>query len=271
MTESQKLRVLVVEDVPDISDSYKFHLERAGYVVDVVDTRRGAVEALKSKYYDVALVDLSLKDDVTFKGGIDVLDAINKLHDGTKAIVASATSEIKDSVASYDRGIKGFIMKGAVTSKSIVEKIEEALKGHRRPLFGDFATLTAYLAAPEVTPIWEGHVEAALGCGYESMQKILWKALSTYLPILRTRDGSTSLTIDKGRAAVAGMFWSKAEGCAIWLSIRGERGSFLEPNESAPSRLADIDGKKVSAAIWRINVARDQFLETIRDQPGPPK
>lgn len=271
MPETQKRRVLVVEDMPDISDSYKHHLERAGYLVDIVDTRRAAVEALKSKFYDIALVDLSLKDDVTSKGGLDVLDAINRLNEGTKAIVASATPEIRDSVASYDRGIAGFIMKGPITSKEIVAKIETALKGHQRLLIGNFASLTAYLAAPEVTPIWEYPVEAALGCGYDSMHKIFWKALSPYLPILRKRDSSQSLSIDKGRSAVGGAFWSKAEGHAIWLSARGDRGTFLEPTEPSPQQLSDCNEKKVSAAVWQINVVRDQFLETIRDQPGPTK
>ncbi len=271
MTERQKRRVLIVEDVPDVSDSYRFHLERAGYAVDVVDTRRDAVQALRAKFYDVALVDLALKDDVTHKGGIDVLDAINQLGEGTKAIVASATSEIRDSIASYDRGIDGFIMKDAVSAKEIVGKIESALAGQRRPLLGDSATLTAYLAAPEVTPIWEHHVEASLGCGYDAMQKILWKAFSPFLPIIRRRDGSPSFAIDNSRSSVGGAFWSKAEGSAIWLSARGERGSFLEPEASTTSRLAETDGKKVSAAVWRVDLPRDEFLETARDQPRSAK
>jgi CheY-like chemotaxis protein len=268
MTEKPQIRVLVVEDMPDISDSYRFHLERAGYLVDIVDTRKAAIEALRAKFYDVALVDLSLKDDVTNKGGIDVLDAINQMQDGTKAIVASATSEIKDSVASYDRGIKGFIMKGAITSKDIVEKIEGALKDHRRPILGDFPTLTAYLATPEVTPIWEHQVQSALDCGYDSMNKILWKAFKPYLPVIRKRDGTPALTIDKARSAVGGMFWSKGEGSSIWFSARGERGSFLEPETPASKRIAEFSEKKVSAAVWRTDITRDQFLETIRDKPG---
>jgi CheY-like chemotaxis protein len=268
MTEKPHFRVLVVEDMPDISDSYRFHLEHAGYLVDIVETRKAAIEALKAKFYDVALVDLSLKDDVTHKGGIDVLDAINQLQDGTKAIVASATSEIKDSVASYDRGIAGFIMKGVVRSKDIVDKIEGALKDHRRPIFGDFPTLTSYLAAPEVTPIWEHQVQSALDSGYESMNKILWKAFKPYLPVIRKRNGAASLIIDKARSAVGGMFWSKAEGSSIWFSARGERGSFLEPDPPGSQRLAEFSEKKVSASVWRTEIARDQFLETIRDKPG---
>jgi CheY-like chemotaxis protein len=268
MTEKPHFRVLVVEDMPDISDSYRFHLEHAGYQVDIVETRKAAIEALRAKFYDVALVDLSLKDDVTYKGGLEVLDAINQLQDGTKAIVASATSEIKDSVASYDRGISGFIMKGIVRSKDIVEKIESALKGHRRPIFGDFPTLTAYLAAPEVTPIWEHQVHSVLDCGYESMNKILWKAFRPYLPILRKRDGAPSLAIDKTRSSVGGTFWSKNEGSSIWFSAHGERGSFLEPEPPASQRLAEFGEKKVSASVWRTEIPRDQFLETVRDKPG---
>jgi CheY-like chemotaxis protein len=271
MADSQKRRVLVVEDVADISDSYKFHLERAGFVVDVVDTRKEAIEALRAKSYDVALVDLSLKDDVTSKGGLDVLDAINKLDEGTKAIVVSATPEVKDSVASYDRGISGFIMKGPITSKEILQKIETALRGQQRPLIGPFPSLAAYLAAPDVTPIWEDHIQRAIGCGYEGMNKIIWKALSPYLPILRLRDGTSSLAPDKTRSAVSGMFWSKVRGHAIWFTAWGEKGSPVQSTDPAAEKIADYSEKQALAAVWRINVPRGQFLETIREQRGRAK
>jgi ActR/RegA family two-component response regulator len=269
MAQDRKFRVLVVEDVVDISDSYKFHLENAGYAVDIVETRKDAVAALKCKYYDIALVDLSLKDDITNKGGFEVLDAIKKLQEGTSAIVASGTGEIADSVASYDRGIKGFIMKGAtISSKDILEKIEAALKNYRPPLIGDFSTLTAYLAAPDTTPIWEDPIQVALGCGYDSLHKIIWAALKPYLPVLRKKDGSPSLTVDKTRRSAGGFLWSKAEGCAIWISVRGDGGSFIDPPDDRADHLSSIEGKKVLASVWRVNADRDQFLETIRDRPG---
>lgn len=269
MPKKVNLRILVVEDVADISDSYKFHLENAGFVVDIVETRKGAIEALTAKYYDVALVDLHLKDDdVTFKGGFAVLDVIKTLQEGTKAIVASGTSEIEDSVASYDKGIKSYIIKGPITSKDIIEKIKDAVKDHTQPLFGDFQTLSSYLAAPEVTPIWEDPIQSALGCGYDGMHKILWNALRPYLPILRRKDGTPSMIVDKTQRAVAGAFWSKAEGFAIWVSIRGEGGTFIEPEQRDARRIADFEGKKVAAAAWRIDLARDLFLETLRDRPS---
>lgn len=269
MTLDRKRRVLVVEDIEDISQSYKEILENAGYDVDIVETARTAVKALEGKLYDLALVDLTLKEeDITYKGGLEVLDAVKRLNEGTKTIVASATTEVKDSVASYRRGIDDFLMKNTTSSKEIVDTIGAVLKDHRPRFFGDFPTLTAYLAAPEVTPIWEHPIERALGCGYESMQKILWKALRPYVPILRRRDGAESLTTDPGRRAVGGLFWSKAAGCAIWFSARGEGGSFIEPPHDRPEHLADFDGRKVAAAVWRVDVPRDQFLESIRDEPG---
>ena|ERR1700730_16928865 len=270
MTQDTKWRILIVEDVPDLSDSYRFFLERAGYLVEVVDRRSTAIAALKAKFYDIALVDLQLLDDISHKGGLDVLDAINDLRDGTKTFVISATLDVKESVASYRKGIEDFIMKGDIKSKDLTGPIEKAMKGYRRAHFGDFPSLSAYLAAPLPTPIWEGHVEEALGCGYPNLQRILWSSLRSYLPLIRRKDGSASLEMDKANKAVSGVFWSKELGCAIWFSAAGNK-RFIEPTEFGAERVEEFHGKNVSALIWKVRVDRDEFLERVGDQPGAPR
>jgi ActR/RegA family two-component response regulator len=272
MSENVKRRILVVEDVPDLSDSYKFHLERAGFLVDIVDRKIDAIDALKAKIYDVALVDLQLKDDITHKGGIDVLDAMNDLNDGTVAIVVSGTHEIQESIASYRRGIADFIMKGDIRSKDLIAPIDKALATHRRPHFGDFPSLSAYLAAPQVTPIWEGHVEPTIGCGYQNLHKLLWGSLQPYLPLIRKKDGSPSLLMDKGRRAVAGLFWSKNIGSAIWFSAAAtEMGSFIEPDDPNAERIGNFSVRDAVGAVWKVKTDRKEFLERISDRPWSKK
>ena len=155
MTQDIKRSILVVEDMADLSDSYKVFLERAGFLVDVVDRKKTAINALRSKNYDVALVDLQLKDDISHKGGLDVLDAINDLQNETVAIVVSATHEIRESIAAYRRGIADFILKGDIKSKDLIDSIEKALQKRDRPQLSGFPSLSADLAKPEVTSILE--------------------------------------------------------------------------------------------------------------------
>jgi ActR/RegA family two-component response regulator len=268
MTEDIKRRILVVEDKPNLLYLYKLVLEEAGFLVDTFDTKSASIEALRSKIYDLALVDLQLKDDISHKGGHDVLDAINDLQDGTVAIVVSGTHEIRDSIASYSRGIATFIMKGDIKPEDLVDPIKKALEKHVRPQIGDFPSLSAYLARPEQTPIWQGQVENTLGCGYPNLDNILWKSLQPYLPLIRKKDGSPSLAMDKERRAVGGLFWSKELGCAIWFSAAG-KGVFIDPAETDVVPLGNFTGKNVSGAVWKVKAGRDEFLERISDRPGP--
>jgi CheY-like chemotaxis protein len=268
MADLDKQRILVVEDKSLLSDLYRHHLEDAGYLVDVAERSFSAIDALRAKFYDLALVDLMLKEDVTHKGGFEVLDTINVLQDGTRAIVVSGTVDIRDAVASQNRGAVSFLMKGEFDAKELVGAVKKALDGYRRSYVSDISGLIAYLAAPEVPPLWEGHVKTTLECSYEITQKILWKSLNRYLPLLRKKDGAPTLELHRDQKGVSGSFWSKATGHAIWYSASAATGKLIEPVGQKLQRLADYDAKNVVAAVWRIDVARDEFMECIRDRPG---
>ena len=57
---SRKLRVLLVEDNTVNQLVARAILEKAGHQVDVVDDGRKAIEAVQSKTYDVALMDIQM-------------------------------------------------------------------------------------------------------------------------------------------------------------------------------------------------------------------
>jgi CheY-like chemotaxis protein len=270
MTNKNNRTVLVVEDNPDIAESYRFHLERVGYTVDIVDRKKMAIEYLRRRIYDAAIVDLQLKDDITHKGGLDVVSVISDLQEGTKAVVISGTAEVWDTVQSYRRGTTSYFTKDELTAKSLIEELDRILLNHVRSLFGDFGSLSAYLAAPESTPIWEAHVEQVLGCGYASMQKILWKGLQRFVPVLRLRDGTPSFQLDASRHAIGGLFWSKSAGHAIWFSASSKE-AFIPPPESPAEQLRSEEAKGVVAGVWKANADRDLFLERISDRPAPQK
>src|SRR5205085_1552460 len=142
-----------IEDSPRFVRQYRRSLERAGYACDVVDTRADAISMLQNKSYDVAIVDLQLRDDITHKGGIDVLEYIAKSDEDIKAFAVSASEEVRDAVKSQNLGALEFVVKADMESPGdeIVARIDKALLRQRKRLFGRYDTLTAYLAAPEMT------------------------------------------------------------------------------------------------------------------------
>jgi DNA-binding response OmpR family regulator len=55
-------RVLVVDDEPNIVMSLQFLMEREGYLVEVAETGRAAVDALTGTPFDLVLLDVMIPD-----------------------------------------------------------------------------------------------------------------------------------------------------------------------------------------------------------------
>ncbi len=58
--KDNKIKVLVVDDEPDIVDIFYTHLTKKGYNVDVVLSGKAATENAKKKKYDVTFLDLKM-------------------------------------------------------------------------------------------------------------------------------------------------------------------------------------------------------------------
>lgn len=262
MTEG--MRILIVEDIADVWRGFKFFLERAKYVVDIAETRRDAFQKISEKLYDLALVDLQLKDDAGHKGGIDVLEYLQRLQEGTKVVVVSGTPMVSDAVASWRAGIDDFIEKNKITeSHKILETVEAVLHKYKRASFGGATSLNAYLAAPDVTPIWEGQVQSALGASFDVTQQGIWRTFKPHLPILRLKS-SPSFQVDHKNKCVWGEFWTKNEGSAIWVSIASTQSSLREPPEELGAvRSKDVALKGLNSGVWLTSAKRSRFEDAL--------
>ncbi len=54
------MKILLVDDEPDVLASVKEGLERQGFIVDAIDDPLEALRRFKRKYYDVALLDVRM-------------------------------------------------------------------------------------------------------------------------------------------------------------------------------------------------------------------
>jgi CheY-like chemotaxis protein len=259
-------KILVVEDDRVLSALYKILLERNGYTVDVTESRRSSIDALQNKSYDLALVDLQLKDDFTHDGGLQVLDEINNLGEGTVSIVLSANPDVDFASAAWRRGGAEYLRKPTFGEDALIAAIQRALEGASRRTLGNYPSITAYLAAPQITPIWEDRIKEALRSDLQSVQRMIWRTFSNYLPVLRCKGDVAALEADPNTAAVGGAFWSKEIGGAIWISIESGGQHYMPP--SGGENVAKIDLKNLRSSIWRIDAPREQFMEKIHDTLG---
>ena len=101
------MRVLLVEDEPDLGQAVQEHLASQGYAVDWTTGIGDADAALATMEYGAALLDLNLPDG----GGLDLLKTIRRRGDTTPVIVITAMDQISDRIAGLNAGADDYLVK----------------------------------------------------------------------------------------------------------------------------------------------------------------
>lgn len=100
------MRVLVVEDDPDLQDVVASALRQAGYAVDTAsDGREGLVKA-RSWTYDAIVLDLMLPQ----MNGFEVIRELRK-HFTTPVLILTARDSLQDRVVGLDQGADDYLVK----------------------------------------------------------------------------------------------------------------------------------------------------------------
>jgi two-component system OmpR family response regulator len=100
------MRVLVVEDDPDLQDVLTTALRQVGYAVDAAsDGREGLVKA-RSWTYDAIVLDLMLP----VMNGFEVLRELRK-HFTTPVLILTARDSLQDRVVGLDQGADDYLVK----------------------------------------------------------------------------------------------------------------------------------------------------------------
>ncbi|MCL5776817.1 response regulator transcription factor [Limibaculum sp. FT325] len=101
------MRVLLVEDTPDVADAIVEHFRRRGDAVDLADACAAAADALAVQVYDLLILDINLPDG----SGIDILRGLRRDRDGTPVLVLTARLAVEDRVEALDMGADDYLMK----------------------------------------------------------------------------------------------------------------------------------------------------------------
>ena len=88
-------RLLVADDERAIAMIVQRTLTRAGYEVDTVNDGKAAIEALRTKGYDVVISDISMPG----ANGLDVTEAAKELTPDTEVILITGDGSISTAVA----------------------------------------------------------------------------------------------------------------------------------------------------------------------------
>ena len=101
------MRILLVEDDPNLSEAIRRLLRKEGYVVDVADSLRMAKAAVTDHPYEVVLLDRMLPDGE----GTALIFHARDAGVRTRFLILSALGDIQERVEGLDLGADDYIVK----------------------------------------------------------------------------------------------------------------------------------------------------------------
>jgi DNA-binding response OmpR family regulator len=122
----ESLRILVVDDDPDILTILKDHIELDGHEVTAADTGKRALEMFHERDADLVILDLSLPDI----DGIMVCRAIRKVSD-VSIIMLTARDRVTDKVLGLESGADDYVVK-PFEYIELAARIKACLRRRRR-------------------------------------------------------------------------------------------------------------------------------------------
>jgi two-component system OmpR family response regulator len=101
------MRVLVVEDEPDVMRAVAMYLREAGYSVDTADNGEDGLFKGVTWDYDVILLDVMLPK----RDGWSVLEEVRRHQKKTPVLMLTARDAVKDRVRGLDTGADDYLVK----------------------------------------------------------------------------------------------------------------------------------------------------------------
>lgn len=103
------MKILIVEDEPDVAEMMKMFLEDAGYNVDIAISGKKGIEKIKEKIVDIVLLDLRMPDI----SGRQILKMMKKENIKIPVIVVTAVAcmDVVKTELQTKYNIDGFVSK----------------------------------------------------------------------------------------------------------------------------------------------------------------
>ncbi len=115
-------RVLVVEDEPNIAESLRFILARAGFDIDTVSDGAAALRRLRERTFSAVVLDIMLPG----MSGFDVLRAIraDAALAALPVVVLTAKGQVNDRRMAEEIGASAFITK-PFSNTEVVDRVRQ--------------------------------------------------------------------------------------------------------------------------------------------------
>ena len=107
MNETNKIKVLVVDDEPGALESFRMILEIKDYEVQTFSSGIDALATAEKTPFDIAFIDLKMP----IMGGLDVLKKLKEISPATEAIIVTAYASEESQANAITLGAMEYLRK----------------------------------------------------------------------------------------------------------------------------------------------------------------
>src|SRR3954454_7098774 len=136
-----QLRILIVDDQPDVLEALRLLLKRNGYKIESAESPRQALGMIENRDYDLAIIDLNYTRDTTSgQEGLELLAKIQATDSVLPVIVMTAWGSVDLAVEAMRRGARDFVQKPwenerlSTIVRTQLELSQAIRRGHRLEL-----------------------------------------------------------------------------------------------------------------------------------------
>ena len=101
------MKILIIEDEPELRKSMKQYLHQEGYVIESASDYSKALEKIEVYDYDCILVDITLPQG----NGLDIIKQLKQNHSKAGIIIISAKNSSDDKIMGLDLGADDYLAK----------------------------------------------------------------------------------------------------------------------------------------------------------------
>jgi signal transduction histidine kinase/DNA-binding response OmpR family regulator len=150
--QTNALKILIAEDIPENQEVLKGLLRTKGYLVEVVSNGREALAALETRSYDVVLMDVQMPemDGLEATAAIRAKEKISGAHLPVIAVTAYAMPE--DRERCLKAGMDDYLSK-PILSQALFDTIESITGPATSPVETKDATQAPAVANPEISAL----------------------------------------------------------------------------------------------------------------------
>jgi two-component system response regulator PilR (NtrC family) len=104
---TERIRILIVDDDESVRETFTAILEENGYIVDMAENGRDAIEKSNKNFYNAAFIDIRLPDI----DGTDLLTAMKETTPKMRKIIITGYPALQNAINAVNKNADAYVLK----------------------------------------------------------------------------------------------------------------------------------------------------------------